>query len=275
MTRLRTMRSRNKLICLAALPIVGLLGWLLLLRDSAFFAVQQVQLVGLSHTTQPIVATELLAAARGQTTTNFSVGTLRASVARYTLIADVSAQTQVPHGVRIEVRERRPIARLRADRRWFLLDASGLVITGADLTHLALLRSHSVPSGGRTRDPFVLMALRVLADAPAPLRARVSAVTTLQGLLTFSMRHGPRLIFGNGVLPHAKWDAVAAVLADPSSRGAAYINVQLPSRPAAQTADPATSGAAGGGVSGLPVNAPPTAATVSTLLDPALIQPSG
>ena len=47
---------------------------------------------------------QLIAAARAQTTTDFSVGALRAAVAPYTLITGVRAQTHFPHGLRIEVR---------------------------------------------------------------------------------------------------------------------------------------------------------------------------
>jgi len=271
--RLRSMRLRDKLILLVGVPLAALVGWLLL-RDSSFFAVEQVQVVGLSSNALPAVDEELVAAARTQTTTDFSVGALRESVAHYTLIAGVSVQTRFPHGVRIVVRERRPIARLRADHRWFLLDSSGLVITGAATGHLALVRSRTLPVGGSTRDPFALLALRLLADAPAPLRARVSEVETVHGLITIYLHRGPRLIFGNAVLPHAKWDAAAAVMADPGARGADYIDVQIPSRPAAQTGDPATMGAAAGSPTTLPVTAPTGAASVSTLLDPGLLQPS-
>jgi hypothetical protein len=98
-------------------------------------------------------------------------------------------------------------------------------------------------------------------------------VTVADGALTIHLHRGPKLIFGNDALPHAKWDAAAAVLADPSSRGASYIDLRLPSRPVAQVADPQTSPtatAAAGGSAATPTNA----ATVSTVLDPALIQPS-
>ena len=74
--------------------------------------------------------------------------------------------------------------------------------------------THHAGRTGAARDPFVLLALRVLGDAPAPLRRRVVAVTIADGALTIYLHRGPRLIFGNGALPHAKWDAAAAVLAD-------------------------------------------------------------
>jgi len=267
--RLRAMPLRHRLICLAALPVVGLGGWLVL-RDSSLFSVQNVQIVGLSRDTAPVVREDLLAAARSQTTTDFSLDALRGAVARFTLIASVRAQTQTPHGLRIEVVERRPVARLHVGHRWFVLDAHGGVITGARPLHLAVLDASRGPAAGVSRDAAVRRDLRVLAAAPAPLLDRVVTLTAAHGTLTVYMHRGPRLIFGNAVLPHAKWDAAAAVLADPASRGASYIDVQVPWRPAAQVADPATLAASSTGTA-----APTGAATVSTLLDPALIEPSG
>lgn len=271
LARVRAMRLRNRLTVLAAVPLVAIGGWLLL-RDSALFSVDHVQISGLGSDALPVVSDDLLAAARRETTTDFSLGALRAAAAPYTVIAAVSAKTHFPHGLTIEVLERHPLAHLQVGRHWFLLDAGGLVLTGARGRGLTVLRSSSLPTGGRTHDGFVLLGLRLLADAPAPLRHRVVAVTVADGLLMIYLHRGPRLIFGNAALPHAKWDAAAAVLADRSSRGASYIDVQVPSRPAAQLADPATTSASA--TTGASAAAPSSAASVSTVLDPALIQPS-
>ena len=271
LARVRSMPLRARLMVLAAVALVVIGGWLLL-RDSALFSVDQVQISGLGADALPVVSEDLLAAAHQETTTDFSLGALRAAVAPYTVVAGISARTHFPHGLSIEVVERHPLAQLQVGGHWFLLDADGLVVTGASGRGLTVLRSGALPSGGRTHDRFVLLALRVLGDAPEPLRQRVVAVTVADGLLMIYLHRGPRLIFGNAALPHAKWDATAAVLADPSSRGASYIDVQVPSRPAAQVADPATT--ATSTAAGASADAPSGAASVSTLLDPALIQPS-
>ncbi len=267
------MAVRHKLVCLALLPVVGLCGWIVL-RGSSLFSVDQVSIVGLSPSALPAVSGRLIAAARTQTTTDFSVAALRSAVARYTLIADVRAQTHFPHGVRIEVVERQPIARMQVARETFALAADGSVVTGlAHAGALAVVHSIRRPSNGRTRDPLVLLALRVLRDAPAPLRWRAAAVTRADGVLTIYLHRGPRLLFGNYTLLHAKWDAAAAVLSDPSSQGASYIDLRVPSRPAAQVADPLTSASAttpAGAVAGTPTSA----TTVATVLTPALIGPS-
>jgi cell division protein FtsQ len=271
LARVRSTQLRTRLTVAAAVPLVVIGGWLLL-RDSGLFSVDRVAVSGLGADALPVVSDDLLAAARRETTTDFSLSALREAVAPYTVIAGISAKTHFPHGLSIEVVERHPVAHLQVGKHWYLLDANGLVITGARGRGLTVLRSSALPKDGRSHDRFVLLALGVLAAAPAPLRARVVAVTVADGLLMIYLHRGPRLIFGNAALPHAKWDAAAAVLADPSSRGASYINVQVPSRPAAQVADPATTTAST--AAGANADAPTGAASVSTLLDPALVQPS-
>ncbi|MGH2851326.1 MAG: cell division protein FtsQ/DivIB, partial [Solirubrobacteraceae bacterium] len=127
------------------------------------------------------------------------------------------------------------------------LDAAGAVITGyARLPHVASVDGTRAPVDGRARDPFALTALRLLRAAPAPIRHRVVAITLGQDALTIYLHHGPRLIFGDATLPHAKWDAAVAVMATRSAEGAAYIDVRIPSRPAAQVADSATMASADG-----------------------------
>jgi hypothetical protein len=64
--------------------------------------------------------------------------------------------------------------------------------------------------------------------------------------LTADLRRGPALYFGDTARLRAKWAAAAAVLADPGARGARYVDLHLPERPAAQVADPQTAGAAAG-----------------------------
>jgi cell division protein FtsQ len=47
------------------------------------------------------------------------------------------------------------------------------------------------------------------------------------------MRRGPELIFGSATRLAAKWAAASAVLADRKARGATYVDLRLPERPAA------------------------------------------
>jgi cell division septal protein FtsQ len=270
--RLRALSLRAKLICAVGLPVFAIGGWLVL-RDSPLFSVNQIEITGLPATALPQVSADLRAAAQRQTTTDFSVGALRAAVAPYSLITQIIATTHFPHGVSISVDVRTPVARLDINHHVAMVDAGGAIVTGAHMQHLVMLRTDARPVRGSTHDRFVLLALQIISDAPATLQQRVASVSLVKGLLTVRLHDGPRLIFGNDALPHAKWDSAAAVLADPSSRGAAYIDVEVPSRPAAMVDDSSTSSAtdpSGGGS----LNAPSSASSVSTLLNPALLTPS-
>jgi cell division protein FtsQ len=76
--------------------------------------------------------------------------------------------------------------------------------------------------------------VRLLAQAPYQLLPKVQLASSdaTHGLVV-QMRNGPRVYFGAADRLAAKWDAVAAVLAAPSSAGAGYIDVTDPARPAA------------------------------------------
>jgi cell division protein FtsQ len=74
----------------------------------------------------------------------------------------------------------------------------------------------------------------VAATAPSALAVRISSIghAGARGLVV-RLRNGPLLIFGNGSDAAAKWAGAAAVLADPSSRGASYLDLRVPDRPVA------------------------------------------
>jgi cell division septal protein FtsQ len=224
---------------LALLAAYGL--WLGLLRNLALFEVRSVSISGLAGNAAPQIASTLELTAREMTTTNFSLERLRSAVADYQSVASLRADTEFPHGVRIEVIERHPLARLDVDGTIVAVASNDHVLSGLPPSRtLPLVRSSVAPRGERVRDPLAREELALLAAAPAPLRSHVYQVRLSNEGLTVRLRHGPLIYFGDDSLPHAKWDSAAAVLANPSSRGARYIDVSLPARPAAAVGDPAT-----------------------------------
>jgi cell division protein FtsQ len=232
-------------VALAALGTYGL--WLAVLRTLPLFQVQSVTISGLPGNAAPQISSTLELTAREMTTTDFSTARLRQAVAPYNAVAAVAAHTSFPNGVAIQVVERQPIARLDYGGSTFALSADGRVLSGIVPSRLLpLIRTTSAPVSGRISDATVGAELALLAAAPAPLRSHVFAVRTSSEGLTVRLRAGPLVYFGDSLLLHAKWDATAAVLASPTSRGARYIDVSLPSRPAAAVDDPATTGTTGG-----------------------------
>jgi len=117
----------------------------------------------------------------------------------------------------------------------------------------AWIASHSLSAttpltpGERVRSPALLAALTILGAAPAPLAAQTERAFSGSEGLTVVLHGGVRAYFGDARRPHAKWLALARVLADPSSAGAAYVDVRVPERPAAGFAAGVTPPANGGG----------------------------
>lgn len=245
---------------LAVLTLLGgYLLWVAVLRDLSLFQVERVSVNGLSGDASPQIETALELTAREMTTTDFSTARLRESVAAYASVANITAQTQFPHGVKIDVVERRPLARVDVAGRLLAVSANDRVLAGlVPSSSLPLIRTVAQPVGDRITDRRTRAELTILDAAPAPLLARVFQIRQGPEGLTVRLRHGPLIFFGSDVLPHAKWDSAAAVLASTTARGARYVDVALPGRPAAGVDDPLTNPASGTGAG--------TSASVATLV---------
>ncbi len=94
--------------------------------------------------------------------------------------------------------------------------------------------ARSVPPGGaRVGDRKTAAKVAVLASAPAGLRARITSVSLGRFGLQARLRNGLVLRFGDGQRLRAKWIAAQRVMSDPGAAGATYIDLRIPSRPAA------------------------------------------
>lgn len=208
-------------------------GWLWL-RDSSLVAVQNVTVTGSSGPEARQIDGALEAAARGMTTLDTNVGKLRASVAGFPSVKDLSVSTAFPHGLRIRVIEQQPVAVLAAPGQRETVAADGTVLRDVTGTRgLPTVAVGALPVG-RVRDSRTLGILAVLAAAPYQLLHHVQGATenSAHGVVV-QLRDGPSLFFGDAELENAKWTAAGDVLADAGSVGAGYIDVTDPRRPAA------------------------------------------
>jgi cell division protein FtsQ len=229
-------------------------GWLML-RDAPLFKVEKVSVTGLEGPVVPGVRTRLEQAGEGMTTTHVDLGALEAAVAPYTVVKSLRVDTEFPHGLRIKVVEQLPVATLAVGGTRLEVAADGTVVHGLDGTTgpLPSLSAGELPRTDVVSDPTSLEGLELVDIAPTPLREAISRVAEGADGLTAYLRDGPAVYFGDTTRLHAKWAAVARVLADPESRGASYLDVRLPDRPAAGVDDPLTaSGEQSTGESGDP-----------------------
>jgi cell division protein FtsQ len=290
---------RALLVALAVLPLLGG-GWLWL-RHSSLMAVENVQvdgLVAVHGADAGAIEAALIGAARGMSTLDVKPAALRAAVAPYPIVRSVRARASFPHGLRIEVVEQPPVAALvLAGGARTAVAADGVVLGPGYLssslplvnlggagsgdavaaTAVTTATTTTLPHIGRSvRGTSLLGALTVLGAAPASLARVLTRVYSGTKGLTVVLRGGLLAYFGDGTRPHAKWLSLARVLADPSSAGAAYIDVRLPERPAAGFA-PGTTAPGASSTETEPSSAsdPATAAELAAGLDAAIGGGSG
>lgn len=95
---------------------------------------------------------------------------------------------------------------------------------------LPRLSLDEVPKGGRVRGP-ALEQVRVLAAVPDELRPYVASSFYGESGVDVELTTGIEIRFGDASQAKRKWQAAAAILADPSVTALDYVNVTVPNRP--------------------------------------------
>lgn len=249
----RLRRRTLALLVVALLAGLGFGGWLWL-RDSALVAVDRVTIVGVRGADAGAIRAALEAAAKGMTTMDVRVAALRAAVSSFPTVADIRVTPQFPHAVRIVVKERAAVAKLVVGGQAIALAADGTLLGDTRAGALPAITVRALPAGARLSDPGALAELAVLAAAPRPMLRRVASIRSgyWHGVVV-ELRNGPRIYFGDGSRPQAKWRAALAVLATPQVAGADYVDVTDPDRAAAGLDSPPaslTTGATGAPTTG-------------------------
>ena len=102
-------------------------GWF---RDSSLVAVRDVQVEGVSSADSERIVAELTDAAKEMTTLHVQADGLRDAVQDFPTVASVSADASFPHGLTIEVIERRPRLIAAAGDRQVPVAADGSLLPG-------------------------------------------------------------------------------------------------------------------------------------------------
>jgi cell division septal protein FtsQ len=117
-------------------------------------------------------------------------------------------------------------------------EAVGVAANGAIVRWLPLpeepqlpqLPLEEPPKGGRLRGP-ALEQVRVLAAVPDELRPYVASSYYGESGVDVELTTGIELRFGDASQAARKWQAAAALLADPSVTALDYVDLHAPSRP--------------------------------------------
>jgi len=227
--------GRRTAVLALLIALVVLAGALMWLRSSPFLAVEHVGISGVSGPEAGAIDASLQAAARRMSTMDVSDAALRAAVAQFPVVRSLQTHAKFPHGLRVVVEEQLPVAVMSAGGAHTAVAGDGAVLGPALVSgSLPVIDVPFLPATGRRAGQQSTLAyLTVLGSAPRELLRFVSAMSMGVHGLTLRMRNGLTVYFGDDRRPHAKWLALVEVLADPGSSGADYVDVRLPSRPAA------------------------------------------
>lgn len=227
--------------------LVGVLllvpGWLVF-RASPLVGIDEVTITGLSGPQAAPVRLALEAAAKEMTTLALDEQALRDAVSQFPIVASISAEPRLLRRLDIEVVQHVPVAALANGDKRVAVAGDGTILAGTLTKDLTLVPVSSPPGGAALAEPKARRMVTLLDAAPTGLLPRIERVEIADRGLTAHVSGGPRLYFGTATRLEAKWAAATRVLADAYSRGATYVDVRVPERPAAGDLEPIQSASA-------------------------------
>jgi cell division protein FtsQ len=268
-------RLRRRLLALALAGLALTAGYLLWLRDSSLVAVERVEVTGVTSSDAGRVSAALTRAARDMTTLHVDREALDRAVAGYPVVRKLEVTPDFPHGLRVHVIEYQPAAIAVSDAGRVPVAGDGTILRGVKVAgQLPTVDVDGALGTDSLLDSTARGGAAVAGGAPAVLRRRIVDIERRpdDGYVA-ELRDGPELIFGAASRLRAKWAAAARVLADLESRGATYVDLRIPGRPAvgglaAATLDPVAP-AAGAGTS---VGTTPTGSVDTGVVTPETAQ---
>jgi cell division protein FtsQ len=228
-------RVKRRLLALAVLCLALAAGYQLWLRDSSLVAVEEVTVTGLTTKDADRLRAALTTAGRTMTTLHLDRAALERAVAGHPVVRDLEVAADFPHGLRVHVVEHQPAAIAVSDAGRLPVAGDGTILRGLAVEgDLPTVDVDGRLGGVRLADRTARGAAAVAGAAPAALRSRIEEVShgsSHEGFVA-ALRDGPELIFGGATRLRAKWAAAARVLADLEARGASYVDLRIPGRPA-------------------------------------------
>lgn len=215
-----------------ALLIAGYWFWF---RDSSFARVKEVYVTGVSGPQARAIRSALESAALDQSTLHVRTDELRDAVSIYPVVRSISAQGDFPHKLTIDVDLNLPVGVLQSPSGRKPVAADGLLLPDVPVSGgLPTLDTQAALPSTRLTEGKAFHLVRVAALAPSALRKRIERVSVHREYgIVADLRDGPQLRFGDSARLPAKWAAATRVLASAASKGAEYVDLRLPERPAA------------------------------------------
>ena len=225
----------RRLVTAAVVALLLAALYLVVIRNSSLVAVDEVHVTGLTSEDSEEIRAAIEAAAADMTILHVRRDELEGALEAFPVVRGIDVSADFPDRLRVHVIEHHPAALVVTGSSKVPVAADGSVLRGLpSVGALARIEAPGAISADQIRDERMLGLLAVAGAAPGPLARRMESVARDgdRGVVVV-LRDGPELVFGPPGRVGEKWRAAARVLADPTSQGAAYLDVRLPERPAA------------------------------------------
>jgi cell division protein FtsQ len=234
-TRRRGAQRRRRLLAAVVVVVALAAGYLFWLRDSSLVEVNDVEVTGVTANAEQ-VRSALTAEAETMTTLNVDRDALLGAVERFPTVRGMETDTAFPHGLKIEVSERLPVAVVSSSDEEVPVSSDGYLLEGVefDAAGLPLLELAEEPEGGRLSGEDAALAA-IAGGVHDRLRPQVETIVLDEeaGGVVAVLEGGMDLRFGDSDRAAAKWAAAATVLSDPELGATGYVDVSVPERPVA------------------------------------------
>jgi cell division protein FtsQ len=192
---------------------------------SSWLGVRQLDVSGVSRVTVADV-TAAAAIAPGTPLARLDLGAIEARVEKLPAVASATVHRAWPHGITVTVTERQPVATVRANGKWWLMDRTGVLFaSSAAPDHARPVVQVSPRSGAGT----LSQVAAVLGALPPDLATRTKRVTASSAdSITLHLTNGAEVRWGSASASAEK----AAVLRALLTHKASFYDVSIPSEPA-------------------------------------------
>ena len=223
---MNTRAAKPMAVLLAVALAAG--GVYFLLRESGVTRIRKVEIIGLTGQQ----AQRLRVAALKQSTLAVNEGALRSAIGNHPPIRSLAVSTSFPDEATVTVSLFEPVAAVGSTgAKAIAVAADGTVLQGVSTSSLP--RIDGVTLNGRIQSKQTARLVSVAGSAPRAFRARMASLVDSPGRgIVVTLNRGPVVYLGDASDLSAKWTALAAVLSDPASVGASYVDVRVARRPA-------------------------------------------
>jgi cell division protein FtsQ len=225
---------RTRVAIALALLAAASAGYFLWFRHSSLVAVDDVEVAGLSGPDRSAITQRLTGLAEGMTTLDVDAQALERAAAQFPIVQSITVDPNFPHGMRIEVTERRPVMLVSHGDKRIAVAADGTLLPDVPEPDggLPVLELKKAPPASGLEGAAADQAV-IAGAAPEPLRPLMHEIehTSDHGIVV-TLRGGIPVYFGTAAEAGPKWAAAAAVIADPKLESLSYLDVRVARRPA-------------------------------------------